>query len=236
MAEDILSIYSRWLKWCPLDEGLAKSQQENVLAIGGRGRTRETALEIAVSAAVVADHLVGRFESENSLPQPIVCRAGCHVCCFNQVELTPPEALLLGDYVDRHFSPQEKSRLLTKIKRNLALKAGKDKTEIALLRHKLPCPFLRQRECAVYPVRPLLCRAMHSLNRDHCRQEILSPLSHFEFYSHRYEIIISVITGLTAGCRALGCQSRALDLARALQVYFHSENPVEEWIQGENFF
>jgi len=236
MSEDILSIYRHWLQWCPINEDLAARQKEAVVESARAGRTGKSALEMAYSALVLADHLISAFEWANPLPQPIVCQAGCHVCCFNQVELTPAEALVLGDYVDRYFPPGEKTRLLARITRNLKLKAGKDKKEIAAIRHKLPCPFLRAKKCSVYPVRPLLCRAMHSLNVDHCRQEIISPMSHFEFYSHRYEMVLSLIAGLDAGCRALGCQFRALDLARAVRDFLQAESPVEDWIQGKNVF
>lgn len=236
MPEDILSIYRHWLQWSPIDENLAARQKEAVVATARAGKTRKSALEMAHSAMVMADHLISAFEGANSLPQPIACQCGCHVCCFNQVELTPAEALLLGDYLDHYYPPEEKTRLRARITRNLKLKAGKDKKEIAAIRHKLPCPLLRAKKCSVYPVRPLLCRAMHSLNADHCRQEIISPVSHFEFYSHRYEIILSVIAGLNAGCRALGCQSRALDLARAVKDFLQSPSPIEEWIQGKTIF
>ena len=236
MAEDILSIYQRWLKWSPIDEGLVARQKDSVVEIVQGGRSRETALEIGLSAMVLADHLIFRVEAESSLPQPIVYRAGCPFCCFNQVELTPPEALLVGHYVEQHFSPREKQWLLERVAGTLALKAGKGKREVALMRHELPCPLLREERCSVYPVRPLLCRAMHSLDAEQCRLELLSPVPHFEFYSHRYEVILSVSAGLAAGSQAMGCQSGALDLARAIQDFFTHSRPVEGWLQGEQVF
>jgi Fe-S-cluster containining protein len=236
MAEGILNIYQRWLKWCPIDEGLVARQKETVVGIAGGGRSRETALEIGRSAMVMADHLIFRVEGESSLPRPIVCRAGCPFCCYNQVELTPPEALLMGHYVAQHFSPEEKQGLQQRLAEALALTAGKGKKEVALMRGALPCPLLRQERCAVYPVRPLLCRAMHSLDAEQCRMDLRSPVCHFEFYSHRYEIALSVSAGLAAGCRAGGCQSGALDLARALHDYFAHPRPLEAWLEGEQVF
>jgi len=236
MSEDILSIYRTWLQWCPINDDLAALQEEAVMEWAGAGRTGENALEIAKSAIVRAEDLIAVFERDQPLPRPIVCRAGCSVCCCNQAELTPVEALLLGDYVARHLSMEDKTRLAARLARNLRIKAGKDKKEIMALRYKLPCPLLLAGRCSVYPARPLLCRAAHSLNADICRQEIISPVSGFEFYSHRYEIALSVIAGLKAGCRALGCQFRALDLARAMHDFFQAENPVEDWIQGKAVF
>lgn len=164
MAEDILAIYHRWLQWSPIDEGLVARQKESVATIVQAGKSRESALTIGLSAISLAEQLILRVEAENSLPRPIVCRAGCPYCCFNHVvELTPPEALLIGQHVEQHFSAGEKQGLLKRVARTLALKAGKGKREAAAIRPELPCPFLGEERCLVFPVRPLLCRAMHSL-------------------------------------------------------------------------
>lgn len=65
---------------------------------------------------------------------------------------------------------------------------------------------------------------------------MFQKVSHFEFYSHRYEIVLSVSAGLAAGSQAIGCQWGALDLARAIQDYFTQVRPVDEWIQGKLVF
>ena len=209
----------------------------NVRAILARGRTPEQALELAGSALAWADHLVERFEAENPLPRPIVCQAGCYYCCHNQVELTPPEALLLGHYVEQHFPEVEKAGLKAKIAESLKIKAGKNKAEMARIRQELPCPLLREARCSVYPVRPLICRAMHSLEAGDCEQALRrEDLSGSAYYSHRYEIIRSISQGLKDGCASLGCQAGALDLAAALDNSFREPRPLERWIQGEEVF
>jgi Fe-S-cluster containining protein len=221
----------------PIDERLAALARETVLEIGQRGRTGETALELAFSAMVLADHVLDRFESETPLPQPIVCRPGCDFCCYLQVELTPPEALLLGRRIEENFSRDAKVRLLASLERSWNLKAGKSKQEIARIRRELPCPLLRDRRCSVYPVRPLLCRAMHALDAGQCasasRSQDLAPVDH---YAHRREFIIAIAKGLADGCRALGCQCGSLDLTGAILDYFGEPKPAERWIMGEAVF
>ena len=144
MPEDILSIYHRRLQYDPIDADLVGRQQQTVVEIGNRDRTGESALEIAKSALSLADRLIGQYESTQSLPKPIVCQPGCPFCCSNQVELSPPEALLLGDYVARRFSPEAKRELLAGIAGNLRLRAGKTKPELAPLRPELLCPLLQE--------------------------------------------------------------------------------------------
>lgn len=217
--------------------GIAAAAQDNVVSIIGQGRVPERALEIPVSAFFLADHLTRRFEAEAELPYPIACQAGCDSCCHNQVELTPPEALLLGHHIAGNFSEAEKETVLAAVARNLAFTAGKSKVEIAAMRATLPCPLLRGRNCSVYPVRPLVCRAMHALDRERCVVELRTgSLAGSQYYAHRHEIAVSVSAGLREGCKAAGLQSGPLNLTRALHDFFIQEHAVERWINGEEVF
>lgn len=237
MPEDILSIYHQWLQHDPIDEGLVGRQQQTVVEIAGRDRTGAGALEIAASALGLAERLISEYEAAQSLPRPIACGPGCPFCCANQVELLPPEALLLGDYVARQFSPEATQGLLARIAGNLRLRAGKSKEELSAIRPELLCPLLQEGSCSVYPARPLFCRAHHSLSVEQCRREFRAEkVAGFEFYSHRYEIMLSVRAGLMAGCRASGCQVQVLDHVASLRVCLAAANPAERWIKGEQVF
>ncbi len=220
----------------PLDERLVELQKAKVMEILHQGAaTGDKALELALSAFYFADHVIQMVESANTLPQPIACQEGCCFCCCNQVELTPPEALFLGHYVERHFGDQDKKVLHTALRRYLDLHTGKSKMEMARIRP--PCPLLQIGKCAAYPARPLVCRAMHALDAGQCEaafnnRDLTSP----PYYAHRHEIYFSISQGLLAGCRAVGCQSAPLELTRALLDFFTEERPGERWIQGEEVF
>jgi len=216
---------------------IAAAAQNNVVAIIGQGRVPERALEIAFSAFFLADHLTRRFEAEQELPHPVACREDCDSCCYNQVELTPPEALVLGHHIAQQFSQAEKDLLLAHVERIIEIIARMGKAESAARRREIPCPLLRNRKCSVYPVRPLVCRAMHALDRERCDAELRAgSLAGSSYYAHRHEIALSVAAGLMEGCRAAGLQSGALNLAQALHDFFVQENPVEKWLAGETVF
>ena len=220
-----------------VNPGIAAAARENVVAIVGQGRVPERALEIPLSAFSLADHLTRRFEAEAELPHPVACQAGCDSCCYNQVELTPPEALLIGHHIAGNFSEAEKETVLAAVARNLARTDGKNPAAVAVMRAELPCPLLRDRRCSVYPVRPLVCRAMHGLDRERCAAELRTgSLAGSQYYAHRHEIAASVSAGLREGCRVAGLQSGAFNLTRALNDFFTQENPVERWIMGEEVF
>ena len=222
----------------PVDQQLVELQKSRVIEIFQQpGGAAEKAREMALSAFFFADHVIGLIEAANPLPQSIPCQVGCHFCCFIQVELTPPEALILGDYVEQHFSETEKKELLARSQRSLDLQAGKDKQGIAKIREQLPCPLLQEGKCTAHRVRPLVCRAMHALDAKACEKALkTADLSSPPYYAHRQEISFSISLGLLAGCQAVGCQSAPLELSRALLDYFSQPQPRERWLQGEKVF
>ena len=220
-----------------VNPGIAAAARDNVGSIVAQGRVPERALEIPLSAFFLADHLTRRFEAEAELPHPVACQAGCDSCCYNQVELTPPEALLIGHHIAQQFSQAEKDLLLAHVARIIEIIKAMGPAESAARRREIPCPLLRNRTCSVYPARPLVCRAMHGLDRERCMRELRTgSLAGSQYYAHRHEIALSVSAGLMEGCKAAGLQSGPLNLTRALHDFFTQESMVERWINGEEVF
>jgi Fe-S-cluster containining protein len=220
-----------------VNQSIAAAARDNVVSIVGQGRVPERALEIAASGFFLADHLTRRFEAEQELPYPVACQEGCDSCCYNQVELTGPEALLIGHHIAQQFSQADKDLLLAHAARIIELVNGLAQAEMAARRREIPCPLLRKGTCSVYPVRPLVCRAMHGLDRERCLAELRTgSLAGSQYYAHRHEIAVSVSAGLQEGCKAAGLQSGPLNLARALCDFFTQENAVGRWINGEEVF
>jgi len=219
-----------------LDMRLVELQQAKVMEILRQGvGTTDKVLELALSAFYFADHVIQVVEANSPLPQPIACQEGCHFCCCNQVELTPPEALSLGHFVEQYFPDAKKKDLIEALRHSVELQAGKSKAEMARIRP--PCPLLEDRKCSAYPARPLVCRAMHSLDTKKCKsayekRDLTSP----PYYAHRHDISFSISQGLLAGCQAAACQAAPLELSRALLDYFTQPSPIERWLRGEEVF
>jgi hypothetical protein len=153
------------------------------------------------------------------------------------VELTAPEALLLGSFLRDRHSAAHLQDLLARVETSQAKRAGKTKIQLAARRAEFPCPLLEESQCLVYEVRPLMCRAMHSLGVEACRREFADPsLNLVKFYSHRHVIHLSISQGLIDACGALGYQPGPVDLGAALQDYFSEANLVDRWLAGEKVF
>ncbi len=221
----------------PLYASIAQREKETVIEIIRAGRTGEKAREVGLSAQVWGDHALRQFEWTHDLPHPITCTPGCDHCCYNQVEVTPPEALVIGHFLEGRLAPAQRDPILAKVEKWLEKAAGKGKAEIARRRLELPCPLLHEHGCIAYPVRPLVCRAMHSLDAAKCEASLKNgDLAAAPYYAERHELVLALVQGLQAGCRTLGCQSGVLDLAQALQDYFRLPEAAERWIKGQPVF
>ena len=220
-----------------INERLAQLVRHNALEMLGGERTLARALDLAHQAHTWADHLIEKFEAENPLPRPIACRPGCHFCCYNQIEVTPLEALAVWRFI-RSLPPQEQARLIKRVNASAQQRSSRTKEDIARSRRRFPCPFLHQDLCVVYPVRPLLCRAMHSLDAGHCETSLQAEtLLPDQYYLHRYEIVWSIVQGLNDGCQAVGCQAKPVDLAQAVSFFLpnlQDHEVVEQWLWKKN--
>ncbi len=223
--------------WAQIDEELAIKVRHMVVQTLAAAKSTEMALEVTRQALHWADGLIEAFEAANPLPKPVACQPGCSYCCHNQVELTPAEVFGIAQVIGLYFPPPKQERLKERTLRMAALKVGKSKTELAAMRKIQPCPLLEEDKCVVYPWRPLMCRAMHSLNREHCRASFTAgDLSGDEYYLHRYVFPMSVSAGLAEGFQAVGCQTPVLELSSALGEALLSPRLLEQWLAGETIF
>jgi Fe-S-cluster containining protein len=223
--------------WAAVDDDLVVQVKNMTAKALSAARSLEMALEVTRQTLQWADQLIVAFESANPLPRPVACQPGCSYCCYNQVEVTPPEVLLIARVIGQYFSPQKQERLKEKTLRMAAYKVGKSKAELAAARQTLSCPLLEEDKCAAYPWRPFMCRAMHALDREHCRSSFTAgDLATDEYYLHRYVFPMSVSAGLAAGFREVGCQTPVLELTQALGHLLLEPWQAERWLAGEKVF
>ena len=196
------------------------------------------ALELASNALSWTDEAIQNFTSLESLPEPLDCKPGCHYCCFNLPMVTPPEALLIGHHIDQTFTDQQKQTLNTRIQKILKKIAGKPSDEIFMMRHELPCIFLKESMCLIYSVRPAVCRTCSSTSAAHCEMifENRNHRARLRTYPQMYGILQTVHSRLIEFCREKGCQSDVLRLSEAIEDYFKHPNAIDAWFQSEIIF
>jgi Fe-S-cluster containining protein len=204
---------------------------------GGKKRSCK-AVEVAWHWLARMDDAIEKIVSLECLPEPIDCRPGCYYCCYNQPIVTPPEALLIGHFVEGTFSDRERSELVERMVSILELTRDKGRDEIMMMRHELPCIFLIRGMCSVYEVRPAICRACSSTSAEHCATvfESRDARARLRCYAQIREIFQTTHAGLIESCEQMGCQSDFLLIAEAMHDYFRHPRPVEAWLDGEKIF
>jgi Fe-S-cluster containining protein len=129
---------------------------------------------IAVSVMGVADRVVATAVKEEVSPGlSVSCRKGCDACCRQAVPLSLPEAAMIGDIVmamprDRRMLVLERfERALERLQRegfagrSLGPEPTMDDVQrlgIKYFKLGIPCPFLENGICSIYPYRPIACR------------------------------------------------------------------------------
>src|SRR6516225_3692016 len=102
----------------------------------------------------------------------VSCQKGCGACCRQLVPLSPPEAWMIADVV-AGLPPARRAEVLAVFtqagealdRSGLGAELSKpyiptdQMTALALGYFKLgvPCPFLRDESCSIYPYRPSIC-------------------------------------------------------------------------------
>ena len=103
----------------------------------------------------------------------VSCKKGCGACCRQLVPLSPPEAWMISDLVaglpEAHrahvlavFAQAGEALAQSGLKERLLgrIESTEHMTVLALAYFRLgvPCPFLRDESCSIYPYRPSICR------------------------------------------------------------------------------
>ena len=107
--------------------------------------------------------------------QPISCKQGCAHCCYQAVPISLVEAEALAEWI-RTLPADQQQELARRFRETLlnlsaagltesmAHEDWHSPTEAALnlaldyLYQRIPCPFLEDGSCSIYPIRPFACR------------------------------------------------------------------------------
>ncbi len=98
------------------------------------------------------------------------------------------------------------------------------------------CPLLVDGKCSVYPVRPIACRVYHSLNLADCEVPLDDEDRSVTIRPDISGLSMGISAGLTEGLRAVGLQTRLLELVAGLRIALDEPGSVEKWLAGEPVF
>jgi Fe-S-cluster containining protein len=204
--------------------------------------TELTVLQTAEVLREESDRRIG--DRIRALPQggaEIRCRAGCFACCHQLVVVSPLEAHAIAEYVQAHPELREalrgrveawRARLaaepelaehLEEFEKEEGYVSGEQggalETEYFLAR--IPCPFLDEGRCSIYPVRPFGCREHFVLSDPAlCAQDLQAPETAGTRMEYR-------AVGNWVGTACFDLPDRLVLLPRALEYAFEHSAEVE---------
>jgi Fe-S-cluster containining protein len=116
--------------------------------------------------------------------QVIACKRGCNACCASPVVVGEHEALTVARWLSLPAQAAVRERFLSRYPSWRAAlgelieqvtkapdEAARAERGIAYRQRWAMCPFNEQGDCAIYPVRPALCRKAHALDSNAACQE-----------------------------------------------------------------
>lgn len=214
----------------PDGEGLAEISGKRIKALH----------EVMQESYDIMDSMLGELD----LDPPIACKSGCIHCCYNQIALTEPEALRLGMHL---LETRDREQLKDLNARTLALTEslnGKSWQDIGMARHRLPCLFLENGNCSVYPARPFACRGWNSVDVNMCVQSNVTEDAMTPIENHQImrQIAESIQKGLLRGSKTLGLEAGYLLMTRAVSLLMEGGGEkglldcTGDWLRGSPFF
>lgn len=202
------------------------------------GKNNETLLLLVENLYRYGEKRVDAIEREKGIQGKIACKKGCDHCCYAQVSLTPPEAFLIVQCIKNTYSLKKRDALMKRVTGNLRLTQDKSIDERIDVWQQTPCIFLENGACSIYNVRPLICRAWHSLSADQCLKAFHSGDKNAEIDSTPYRNAIygAIREGLVNACETIGLTCNPFVITRSIKTILNHPAPDEAWFMGEFLF
>ncbi len=160
----------------------------------------------------------------------IECGPGCTACCYQNVEVSIPEAILVALQVIDPADPRRATILET-----ATAVAGLDNH--ARVHTARACPLLVDNKCSVYENRPLLCRATQSPCAKGCYDALLHGImDDYRIYVVPQFFAIGDKDALRGICKDLGLQYDNVDLVQTVAAILRDPAKVARWAAGEQVF
>jgi len=207
---------------------LFSSELTAVLGNALAGARDTTALELAVTECAAAAEAV-------CCGRPMVCTAGCPHCCVLNVAILLPEGVVIADWLQKRLSSSELGALRERLALHRARTRWVDDEE-RITKH-VTCPMLDTAgDCTIHPVRPMVCRAVTSLDRNSCL-EAFSPVITDEARLVladllRQAVFDAAFTTLAKALRFYGLDDRSIDLGGGVMAFLEGPEYREQLLSG----
>lgn len=163
------------------------------------------------------------------------CKSGCAHCCYQSVEATIPEAILVALHLLEDPADPRRQQVID------AAASFRGLDETARRRSGRPCPLLVENRCSVYDDRPLMCRATMSVSAEQCRAAHASllaggPVLPVEHFPNAQYFLLGDQAGMRGVLKDMGLQYDLVELTQTVAAILRDPGLVDRWLAGETVF
>lgn len=195
-------------------------------ALAGGGEVAALTRAVTEAAAAAESVCSGR---------PMACAAGCPYCCVLNAAILLPEGMIIAQWMRERLPRSELVALQERLRLHRIWTRYMEDEE-RILKHMV-CPMLDQDGlCMVHPVRPLVCRAVVSLDSDVCREAFApvvndeAPLIVTDFL--RQAAYDAAFTELARNLRLYGLDDRSIELGVGVLAFLEHPEYRELFLAG----
>lgn len=196
---------------------------------------KDRAATLRILLTLLKTYFIPRTEkylaSDAVKSKKIECCAGCHHCCFQNVEVSIPEAILVSLQVADPADPRH-----AKVLEIADATADLGSQERYRDTYRYPCPFLVDAKCSVYENRPLLCRATLSPSVTGCRAAAEGKADMLQIYTLPQFVALGDLAAIRGISKDLRLQYDAVDLVQTVAAILRDPTTIVRWAQGEKVF
>jgi Fe-S-cluster containining protein len=215
---------------------LRDAESETVCNILSQGSTPDGVQEVVENASGFAEATAQKFR--HPATPAVACKEGCTWCCFQSVRVSAPEAFRIARFLSREVMVAARTDVVNRLRK--LDKVTRGLTPKARAKLRVPCAFLADGRCTIYPVRPLACAEFTSFDVQSCKrgQRIGFKPGSVIHEKARMLVYYAVQQGLTDGLREAlpGTDTTPLELTAAVVSALDSSNAEASWISGGNVF
>jgi Fe-S-cluster containining protein len=198
------------------------------------GRTPLKVLEVAEQGPAILESGLQQAHAAQR-PPTLACKEGCDWCCHLRVGTSVPEAARIAAHLRQTLSPADLQAVRERVAR-----LAEQRRELKMARRTsepLPCAFLVDHRCSIYPVRPLTCRGSNSTDARACERFLSRPRQTvIPNYAPQHRLAAFVLDGIRAGASEVGLKGDLLELAGAVRIALEVPDAVTRWLAGEAVF
>lgn len=194
-------------------------------------KTPAGALNLVREVYAITDQMVTGCLRNGKKPS---CEVGCYWCCYMRVMATPLEILSIFDFLRSRLKQKQLAELERRIADTEQIAQGMDGYQRVCA--GVICPLLLDGKCLAYPVRPIGCRVYHSFDLADCKKSFADNVRNVTVRNDIAGLSLGVSAGLTEGLRAVGLQTRLLELVAGLYMVINEPAVAIRWLAGEPAF